>query len=163
MKEYLGRRQGRERNEQETETSFIYQSTTDRQQTLFLLRSTIGVASGRQVITGHSSDKGLLIHSVDLDYIFYNPSADSRVDVTLAVLMQTYFTELTTTDSPDAAELPIFPTDGDWTVENVNITKLGRMKDQASARDATGGGRGLISETPGSYIRRGMYRISSLT
>lgn len=74
------------------------------------------------------------IHSADLPYTFYDTMSGVGVNVSLAELMQAYFTEFATMGSPDGPGLPLFPTDANWTVQNFNSTTFGPMKDPASAK-----------------------------
>lgn len=74
------------------------------------------------------------IHSADLSYTFYDSMSEGGVNVSLAELMQAYFTEFSTTGSPDGPGLPAFPMNADWTVQDFNSTNFGPMKDPASAR-----------------------------
>ncbi|KAJ5153480.1 Alpha/Beta hydrolase protein [Penicillium canariense] len=74
------------------------------------------------------------IHSADLPYTFHDSMSGVGVNVSLAELMQAYFTEFSTTGSPDGPGLPPFPKDADWMVQNFNSTNFGPMKDPASAK-----------------------------
>ncbi|KAJ9259629.1 hypothetical protein DTO212C5_8583 [Paecilomyces variotii] len=73
-------------------------------------------------------------HSADLSYTFYDSMSGGGVNVSLAELMQAYFTEFSSTGSPDGPGLPAFPTDANWTVQDFNSTDFGPMKDPALAR-----------------------------
>lgn len=74
------------------------------------------------------------IHLAELAYTFYDPAAGAGVNVSLAKVMQAYFTEFAAKGSPDGPGLPLFPTDENWTVQNLNSTNFGPMKDPASAK-----------------------------
>jgi carboxylesterase type B len=72
------------------------------------------------------------LHAEDLPYTFLDPDEpESGVNITLARLMQTYFTNFAVTGSPNSGILPVpsFPKISGLTVENFNITMFGPMRD----------------------------------
>ncbi|EXJ69648.1 uncharacterized protein A1O5_06719 [Cladophialophora psammophila CBS 110553] len=73
------------------------------------------------------------LHGDDISYTYYNGPNPLVKNDTLAVIMQRYFTNFVMTGNPNAAGLPPFPTYGaTTTVQNLNLTKIGPMKDNAA-------------------------------
>ena len=71
-------------------------------------------------------------HAEDTSYIFYDDGTASMVmNNTLAVVLQRYLTRFVETGSPNGSNLPLFVMNYNGTVQNLNSSYIGPVKDES--------------------------------
>ncbi|RDL40751.1 Carboxylic ester hydrolase [Venustampulla echinocandica] len=73
------------------------------------------------------------LHGQDIAYTYANGPSESIQNLTLATIMQGYFTNFAKTGNPNGPGVPFFPTYGKGSVsQNLNLTSIGQMRDNAA-------------------------------
>lgn len=75
------------------------------------------------------------VHGADLPYTFYDTGATASINVTLAEIMQRYITQFAETGSPNAPDLPKFPSAKPRpVVQNLGSDFIGPVQDEGGIK-----------------------------
>lgn len=85
------------------------------------------------------------LHGEDIAYTYANGASESVKNLTLATIMQGYFTNFAKSGNPNGPRVPMFPTYGkDSVAQNLNLTFVAQMKDNTANARCDWWQKGLI-------------------